>query len=130
MKKTNKFLVAFASLGMVIAGGAAVAVATKAAVKTSATEAVSKTWDFTAKTTSHNSYLDTWTYGTDCSINGGANNSASWAYMRVGGKATTASVAKESTMATGAAVSSAITKITLSAANISSNTTNFTMNSI
>jgi hypothetical protein len=129
MKKLNKFFVAFASLGMVIAGGAAIAVTAKAAVKTSAVEAVSKTWDFTAKTTPSASYTSAWTYGTDCSINGGANNSAGWDYIRVGGKATTASVAKESTMSTTASVSSAITKITLSAVNISSNAA-FTMNSI
>jgi uncharacterized protein YjdB len=45
MKKTNKLLVAFASLGMVIAGGAAIAVATKAAVKTSAVTGYSLAYD-------------------------------------------------------------------------------------
>lgn len=37
MKKTNKFLVTFASLGMVIAGGAAISMMTKNVIETSAT---------------------------------------------------------------------------------------------
>jgi len=45
MKKTNKFLVAFASLGMVIAGGAAIGMMTKKATKTSAAAGYALAYD-------------------------------------------------------------------------------------
>jgi uncharacterized protein YjdB len=129
MKKTNKLLVAFASLGMVIAGGAAIGMMTKAGLKTSAAQVEAKSWDFTAKTTSHSTYTDSWTYGTDCLITGGANNNGGWAYVRTGGKGATGGVALTSTYATSAAVSDDISSINLTARNVTSGS-GFTLNSI
>ena len=43
------------------------------------------TADFTAKTTGHSDYTDTWTYG-DWSITHCSNNNKEWGYIRCGGK--------------------------------------------
>ena len=50
---------------------------------------VSYTCDFTAAASKHSAYGDTWTYDTDWSIFGGANNNGGWAYAKFGGKSTT-----------------------------------------
>ena len=45
--------------------------------------------DFTAAASKHSAYGDTWTYDTDWSVFGGANNNGQWAYAKFGGKSTT-----------------------------------------
>jgi len=45
--------------------------------------------DFTAAASKHSNYNDTWTYDTDWSVFGGANNNGGWAYAKFGGKSTT-----------------------------------------
>ncbi len=50
---------------------------------------VSYTCDFTAAASKHSNYNDTWTYDTDWSVFGGANNNGGWAYAKFGGKSTT-----------------------------------------
>lgn len=45
--------------------------------------------DFTAAASKHSAYNDTWTYDTDWSVFGGANNNGQWAYAKFGGKSTT-----------------------------------------
>ncbi len=44
--------------------------------------------DFTAKASSHSAYNDSWVYDTDWTVYGGANNSAQWDYVKMGGKNT------------------------------------------
>lgn len=50
---------------------------------------VSYTCDFTAAASKHSAYNDTWTYDTDWSVFGGANNNGGWAYAKFGGKSAT-----------------------------------------
>jgi len=45
--------------------------------------------DFTKKASSHSAYNDSWTYDGDWTVYGGANNSAQWDYVKMGGKSTT-----------------------------------------
>ncbi len=45
--------------------------------------------DFTKAASKHSSYNDTWTYDTDWSVFGGANNNGGWAYAKFGGKSAT-----------------------------------------
>ena len=50
---------------------------------------VSYTCDFTTAASKHSNYNDTWTYDTDWSVFGGANNNGGWAYAKFGGRSTT-----------------------------------------
>ena len=45
--------------------------------------------DFTAAASKHSAYNDTWTYDTDWSVFGAANNNGQWEYAKFGGKSTT-----------------------------------------
>ena len=45
-----------------------------------------RTCDFTAATTGNSNYGNTWTYASDFSVTGGANNNKQWAYCKFGGK--------------------------------------------
>jgi len=86
MKKAGIFVASFAALAASIGAFAGISSLKFKEVKAvSMTTQVAKA-DFTAKATSHSNYGDTWTYGNDWSIYGGANNSAGWAYMRFGKK--------------------------------------------
>lgn len=45
--------------------------------------------DFTKAASKHSAYNDTWTYDTDWSVFGGANNNGQWTYAKFGGKSAT-----------------------------------------
>lgn len=45
--------------------------------------------DFTTKVSKHSAYNDAWTYDTEWTVYGGANNNAGWDYVKMGGKNTT-----------------------------------------
>ena len=87
----NKLLqkVAKVFLGLSMAAGAGVAVSAgrkdASAVKADVGSAV-RTCDFTAATTGNSNYTNTWTYASDFSVTGGANNNKGWAYCKFGGK--------------------------------------------
>lgn len=53
------------------------------------TKLTAESLDFTTKTTGNNSYNNTWTYGTNWTVSGGANNDKKWDYAKLGGKSTT-----------------------------------------
>ena len=48
---------------------------------------VSYSCDFTKQVNGHQAYNDTWTYDTDWTVVGGANNNGQWAYAKLGGNA-------------------------------------------
>jgi len=132
MKKKTLFATVGAGLSLaMVAAAFGGFIGNRQAREVGASEAVYKTWDFTAKTTSQSTYLADWTYGTDCNIYGGANNNGGWAYIRTGGKSTASgtSTTLTSTYATKTAIGSALTKLTLTALNIASGS-GFTMNSV
>ena len=131
MKKKSLFAIFGGGLSLAMAAVAIGGLVQAGTREVKASEAVYKTWDFTAKTTSQSTYTGAWTYGSDCNIYGGANNNGGWAYIRTGGKSTAAgtSTALTSTYATKNAIGSALTKITLTALNIASGS-GFTMNSV
>ena len=87
----NKLLqkVAKIFLGLSMAAGVGVAVSAgrkdASPAKADVGSAV-KTCDFTAATTGNSNYGNTWTYASDFSVTGGANNNKSWAYCKFGGK--------------------------------------------
>ena len=45
--------------------------------------------DFTTKVSKHSAYNDAWTYDTEWTVYGGANNNAGWDYVKMGGKSGT-----------------------------------------
>lgn len=45
--------------------------------------------DFTTAASKHSAYNDSWTYDSDWTVYGGANNSGQWAYAKMGGKSGT-----------------------------------------
>ena len=45
--------------------------------------------DFTTKVSKHSAYNDAWTYDTEWTVYGGANNNAGWDYVKMGGKSAT-----------------------------------------
>ena len=45
--------------------------------------------DFTSKVSKHSAYNDAWTYDTEWTVYGGANNNAGWDYVKMGGKSAT-----------------------------------------
>ena len=61
----------------------------KAVYQEAVSNVVSYVCDFTAKKTNHQNYNDTWTYDTDWSVFGAANNNGQWAYAKFGGKSAT-----------------------------------------
>lgn len=123
-KKAMTFLLGFAMLGGVI-GGAALANNGENSLGLKAVAGYD--WDFTTKATKHSSYTDTWTYGEVVEISGGANNNASWAYVRTGGKSSTNP--KTSTMTSVKASTVDIESVNLQAVNTASGSS-FTMDSI
>jgi hypothetical protein len=127
MKKTNKFLVAFASLGMVIAGGAAVAIGLNRSTKTNADTVLAQACDFSAKSAGSTSYTSTWTYG-DYSVSGGMNNNAAWTYCRFGGGKSAVLTNKVCYISTNTAVTADVTKVGADVKAIAS-TQGFTVNS-
>lgn len=116
MKLKNLFVKLAASAMAIAIGGAAI-VATKNEVKTvNATSTLYTTCDFTTKVGSHSAYGDAWTYGTDWNVFGGANNAATWAYLKFGGKSATLATANPTYVNNISAMGSAISKVTLSVA--------------
>ena len=45
--------------------------------------------DFTTKVSKHSAYNDSWTYDSNWTVYGGANNNGGWEYVKMGGKNTT-----------------------------------------
>jgi hypothetical protein len=127
MKKTNKFLVAFASLGMVIAGGAAVAIGLNRSTKTNADTVLAQACDFSAQSAGSTSYTSTWTYG-DYSVSGGMNSNATWTYCRFGGGKSAVLKNKVCYISTNTAVTADVTKVGADVKAIAS-TQGFTVNS-
>ena len=90
-KYMNKLFTKIAglALGAVMAVGVGVAVSAgkkdASPVQADVGTAV-RTCDFTAATTGNSNYGNTWTYATDFSVTGGANNNKQWAYCKFGGK--------------------------------------------
>ena len=85
------------------------------------------TIDFTTKSTSNNSYTNTWVYNEQCSIYGAANNNGGWAYIRVGGKNTNPIF--ESTITLVDSIAVPVSQIDLTCAQVTSGSS-FTMDSI
>ena len=87
----NKIFTKIASLalGAAMAFGVGVAVSAGPKDASSAHADVGtavRTCDFTAATTGNSNYTNTWTYASDFSVTGGANNNKGWAYCKFGGK--------------------------------------------
>ena len=85
MKMKNKLFLGLGILG-IAAAGAALSIGGDEIAVVKAADTVSEKWDFTTKATGSTDYKNQWTYNDQVVVKGGANNSAGWAYIRMGGK--------------------------------------------
>lgn len=77
-----------------------------------AAEVVAAEADFTAKTATHSTYTDAWTYG-DWTVSGGANNNGGWTYIKLGGKSTNLATLSDIYVAYNQVVTAEVTKATV-----------------
>ena len=85
-KLFTKIATSFVGIAMAIGVGVAVAGNSEATQVQADVGTAVRTCDFTAATTGNSNYGNTWTYASDYSVTGGANNSKAWAYCKFGGK--------------------------------------------
>lgn len=95
------------------------------------TYVAAETWDFTANSTGHSYYTNSWTYNEQVSVTHAANNNGKYGYLRVGGKSSASgtSTSGTSTLASVNAINSDVYTIDLTAINVASDS-GFTMDSI
>ncbi|NLB49587.1 MAG: hypothetical protein GX807_02070 [Erysipelotrichia bacterium] len=90
MKNFHKFGIGL--FGLVLALGAGAGIGSGSTEKALAVN-YAATADFTTSTTKNAAYNNSWTYASDWTMYGAANNNGAWAFMKFGGKNTTLATA-------------------------------------